>query len=180
MHLPLPSLHKRNTIHILYRLLQLTGALAVCVYYGRILSAASRAGVYTDAKWVFATTVGALSGATALAYIVWSLLLEFRAVAILFAWDVVIVLLWIVVSGIFGKMYLGENPEMDQGIQNMKVAAGFDLANMLLWGGSATYCGWVVFVAGRGLLNEGRVKRQPGQGGGEEGMKMEETRRGRG
>jgi hypothetical protein len=110
---------------------------------------------------VFATTTGAVAGLTALAYIIWGLVLEFRAIALLFAWDVVVVVLWTAVSGIFGSMYLSENPEMDQEIMDMKTAAGFDLANMLLWIGSASYCGFVVIVADRKLLNEGRVKVEP-------------------
>jgi hypothetical protein len=164
----LPRLHKRTLANTFTRLLQLIGGIAVCVYYGRILSAAARAGVYGDTKWIFATTVGAISGLSALVYMVWGLLLEFRAVAIMFAWDAVVTVLWVAVTGIFGKMYFGENPEMDEGIEKMKVAAGFDLANLLLWLGSAVYCGWVVFVADRKLLSEGRRKGQEGEftGGG--------------
>jgi hypothetical protein len=113
-----------------------------------------------------------LAGISALTYLVWTALLnEFRANAILFAWDLLIAILWVVTSGIFGSMYLTENPEMDQGIQDMKVAAGFDLANMFLWLGSAGYCGWVVFVADRRVLNEGRVKGGVGE---ESGVGMEE------
>lgn len=125
--------------------------------------------VYADSKWVFAVTVGAISGLTALAYMIWGIFLEFRAIALLFAWDAIIVLLWTVCSGIFGKMYLGENAEMDQGIQDMKVAAWFDLANLLFWVISASYCGYVVFVANRTLLTEGRKK---DQGKGEDGGEM--------
>lgn len=163
MGLTLPHIHTRTLLNFAIRLLQLIGGIAVCVYYGRILNAAVKANVYGDARWIFATTVGAISGATALAYMVWGALLEFRAVAILFAWDAAIVLSWIVCSGIFGNMYLRENAEMDQRIQDMKIAAGFDLANMLLWIASASYCGYVVFVADRKLLNEGRTKDQPGE-----------------
>jgi hypothetical protein len=91
---------------------------------------------------------------------------EFRANAILFAWDLLLAILWIVTSGIFGSMYFSENPEMDEGIKDMKVAAGFDLANMFLWLISAGHCGWVVFVSDRRVLNEGRVKGDVGEEGG--------------
>ena len=154
----LPEFHKRTLFNLFGRLCQLVGAIVVCVYYGRIVDKAVKNNVYGDSKWIYATTVGAISGLTALAYMLWSLVLEFRAIALLFVWDTIIVILWIVCSGIFGKMYLTENPEMDQGIQDMKIAAGFDLANMLLWIISASYCGWVVFVADRKLLCEGRAK----------------------
>lgn len=169
--------HKRTIGNSIGRLLQLIGAICVCVYYGRYLNAANQANAYGDSKWIYATTVGAISGLTALAYLFWGLVLEFRAIAILFLWDAVIVVLWVVCSGIFGTMFLGENPEMDSGVMDMKVAAGFDLANMLLWIGSAGYCGWIVFVADRKLLAEGREKTQPGEHGEtQETREMQEPR----
>ena len=52
---------------------------------------------------------------------------QFRAVALLFVWEWILVILWAAVAGIFGNMYFNENPEMDEGIERMKTAAGFDL-----------------------------------------------------
>lgn len=170
----LPDIHKRTVVNLFVRLCQLVGAIAVCVYYGRILGDAAKHNVPADSKWVLATAVGAISGLTAMVYMFWSVFLEFRAIAILFAWDTIMVLLWIVVSGIFGKMYIGENPEMDEGIERMKVAVGFDLANMVLWMATASYCGYVVFIADRKLLFEGRMKFN---GGGDEGGEKTRNRR---
>lgn len=153
-----PDLHKRSLANFIGRLFQLVGAITVCVLYGRILHKALENDVYGDPKWIFAVTVGAISGGTAVVYMVLGLFFEFRAFAVLFAWDTVNVILWIVCSGIFGKMYLTEKPEMDQGIAEMKTAAGFDLANMLLWMASASYGGYVLFVSKRDLLLEGRQK----------------------
>ena len=51
---------------------------------------------------------------------------------------------WLVVFGIFGKMYIREDPEGDAGIQRMKNAVWVDLVNMLLWLVSAVY-GAVLF-----------------------------------
>lgn len=158
----LADLHKRTLLNLFARLCQLVCALVVCVYYGRVVNKAVKNNVYGDPKWLFAVTVGALSGLTALIYMVWSLVLEFRAIALLFAWDAILVIAWAACSGIFGKMYLSENPEMDDGIQKMKVAAYFNIVNMLLWLLSAGYCGWVVFIADRSLLLEGRKKDSPG------------------
>lgn len=83
---------------------------------------------------------------------IWGLMREYRALAPFFMWDVIIAVLWTVVSGIFGSMYLMENPEMDQGIADMKVAAWVDLGNLLLWILSASLCGWLVFVADRKVV----------------------------
>lgn len=107
---------------------------------------------------IFATTVGALSGATALVYMIWGAALEFRTIAILFVWDLIIFVQWVILSGLFGYMYIGENAEMDDGIQKMKTACYFDIVNMVLWMASAGYCGWVVFVADRNALSEGKKK----------------------
>jgi len=37
------------------------------------------------------------------------------------------------VFGIFGKMYIKEDPEGDAGIKRMKAGVWVDLTNMLLW-----------------------------------------------
>lgn len=63
---------------------------------------------------------------------------------------------------------------MDEGIERMKVAVGFDLANMVLWIATASYCGYVVFVADRSLLFEGRQKFTGG--GNEDGEKARNRR----
>jgi hypothetical protein len=48
----LPSYRKRSLLNIFGRLCQLIGAIAVCVYYGRVLHEAMRRDVYGDARWV--------------------------------------------------------------------------------------------------------------------------------
>ena len=171
----LPDFHLRTVVNGCVRLCQLVGALVVCVYYGSILDKALKNNVYGDPKWIFATTVGGISGATALVYLLWNFFLEFRAFSVLFAWDTVVAILWIVCSGVFGNMYLKEKAEMDEGIKRMKVAEGFDLANMLLWMGTAAWCSWVVFVSRQDLLLEGRQKYTPK--GGESGEKARSTHR---
>jgi hypothetical protein len=56
--------------------------------------------------------------------------------------------LWIALFGLFGSMYIKENPEGDAGIQRMKNAVWVDLANALLWLISALY-GLTQFLRGR-------------------------------
>jgi hypothetical protein len=45
----------------------------------------------------------------------------------------VIFILWCAVFGIFGKMYIHENPEGNGDITRMKNAVWIDLVNLLLW-----------------------------------------------
>lgn len=104
-------------------------AITVCGLYGVDLHRAAKAGVYTDSKWVFAEVVGGLSAVTALVLCV-PFILRFWAV---WAWNIVLFILWIALFGVFGKMYISENPEGNGGIQRMKNAVWVDLVNALLW-----------------------------------------------
>ena len=57
-------------------------------------------------------------------------------------------ILWIAVFGIFGKMYIHEDPEGDAGVQRMKNAVWVDLVNVFLWLISAIY-GAIIFRGSR-------------------------------
>ncbi|KAI1851974.1 hypothetical protein JX265_008220 [Neoarthrinium moseri] len=103
--------------------------LVVIGLYGTDLDAARKAGKYADGKWVFAVVVGALSALTSLLYSI-PFILRFAAVP---AWSFIIFVLWCAVFGLFGKMYIHENPEGNAGIQRMKNAVWVDLANLILW-----------------------------------------------
>lgn len=104
-------------------------ALVVCGLYGVDLDRARKAGVYSDGKWVYAEVVGALSALTALLYSV-PFILRFAAVP---AWSFVLFILWTALFGLFGSMYINEDPEGNGDIKRMKNAVWVDLANMLLW-----------------------------------------------
>jgi hypothetical protein len=109
---------------------------------------------------MYALVVASMSLATSFICFVAGFFFEFRAIAILWPWDLILGIMWIVVSGIFGKMYLDENPEMDNKIEQMKVAAGFDLANMFLWLLLSAPLGLMVFTASKkGILHQGRNTR---------------------
>lgn len=110
-------------------LVQFALALAVCGLYGVDLHHAHEAHAYTDGKWVYAEVVGGLSAVTALVYFI-PFILRFWLV---WVWDLVLFVLWIALFGIFGKMYIHENPEGDSGIQRMKNAVWVDLVSALLW-----------------------------------------------
>lgn len=53
--------------------------------------------------------------------------------ALVWVWDVIVFILWIVAFGIFGAMYINEDPEGDGGVQRMKNAVWVLLTNALLW-----------------------------------------------
>jgi H+/Cl- antiporter ClcA len=125
--------------------------------YAVDLQKARKADRYSDGKWVrssgsiapelvrltyllqvYAVAVGSIGAITAIVYSLASMVLTYHTVAILFAWDFVLVVLWAAVSGIFGTMYMHEKVEMDSGIKRMKTAVGFDLAGLVLW--FITFC----------------------------------------
>lgn len=88
---------------------------------------------------VYAEVVGALSALTALLYSV-PFILRFAVVP---AWSFVLFILWTALFGLFGNMYINEDPEGNGDIKRMKNAVWVDLANMLLWfihtAGAAAY-----------------------------------------
>ncbi|KAI0130578.1 hypothetical protein BJ170DRAFT_594089 [Xylariales sp. AK1849] len=97
--------------------------------YAIDLDNARKAGVHSDSKWVFAVVVGTLSAVTALLYFI-PFILRFAVVP---AWSLIIFILWCALFGVFGNMYIHENPEGDAGIIRMKRAVWIDLANLILW-----------------------------------------------
>ena len=106
---------------------------------------------------LYAVVVGSMALITSFLYFVCGLWFEFRAIAILGAWDCVLCILWAAVSIIFAKMYLNEKPEMDDKIKQMKVAAGFDIANTLLWLISGAVSISVFWISRGTLLHTGRT-----------------------
>ncbi len=94
----------------------------MCGLYGVDLHRAQQQHKYADSKWVYAEVVGALSALTALLYLV-PFVLRFAAV---WVWSAVLFVLWITLFGLFGNMYIRENPEGNADIQRMKNAVWVD------------------------------------------------------
>jgi len=132
-----------------YRFIQMILAVAVIGLYAQDLNRAAKEGKYSDGKWVLATVVGSLSAVTALAYAVVLFLTSNLAVAVFFAWDLILFILWAAVFGIFGKLYIGTKVEMEPGIQRMKNAVWVDLTNLILWFITAIWGLWMFFSARR-------------------------------
>jgi hypothetical protein len=116
-----------SIVALLVRLIQVILGITVIGLYAQYLDRARRAHVYQDGKWVFATVTGAVSAFVAMLHFVP------RLGRIIWPADVLLWFCWLVVFGIFGKMYITEDPEGDAGVQRMKNAVWIDLINMLLW-----------------------------------------------
>lgn len=106
-------------------------ALAVCGLYGQDLHHANEDHKYSDSKWVYAVVVGALSAVTCVAYFVPFVMRVAGFVAAI--WNFILFILWIALFGVFGKLYIHENPEGVDGIKRMKSAVWVDLVSALLW-----------------------------------------------
>jgi len=113
----------------LFRLVQMILALTVVGLYGVDLHKANREHKYSDGKWVYAVVTGSLSAPTALAYLVPFV----HRIPFIFVWDTILFILWIALFGLFGSMYIHENPEGNGGIKRMKSAVWVDLVNAILW-----------------------------------------------
>jgi len=110
-------------------LAQFALAITVCGLYGVDLSRARAEGKYADSRWVFAVVVAGLSAVTAVAY------LHPRVPRSLYlsAWNLLLFIFWVIVFGIFGRMYIHEDAEGNADIERMRSAVWVDLANMLFW-----------------------------------------------
>ncbi|OAQ60525.1 membrane-associating domain-containing protein [Pochonia chlamydosporia 170] len=106
-------------------------ALAVCGLYGQDLHNANDQDKYMDSKWVYAVVVGSLSAVTC---VVWFIPAILRHAGIIGAiWNTILFILWITLFGVFGALYIHENPEGDGNIKRMKSAVWVDLVSALLW-----------------------------------------------
>ncbi|KXX77386.1 hypothetical protein MMYC01_207198 [Madurella mycetomatis] len=101
-------------------------AITVCALYGVELDRARKAGVHAEGKWAI---VGGLSALTAILYGIPSIL----RFALVWAWNFVLFILWIVLFGLFGRMYINQAVDGNADIQRMKNAVWVVLANAILW-----------------------------------------------
>ncbi|KAK0655124.1 hypothetical protein B0T16DRAFT_396227 [Cercophora newfieldiana] len=123
------SVSKSYLLFCLLHFGQFVLAVTVCGLYGVELDRARKAGVHADGKWIFAEVVGGLSAITSLLYFL-PFILRF---ALVWAWNLILFILWIALFGTFGSMYIKEDPEGNSDIQRMKNAVWVVLANAILW-----------------------------------------------
>ena len=128
---------------LLIRFLQFVLGLTVIGLYAVDLDNARKANKYVDSKWVWAVVCGTLGALTSLVF-----MLPLAKAWFFFGVDAFVWVCYLVAFGIFGKMFINEDPEGNKGIQRMKNAVWVLLANMLLWFGTAVV-GAVVFWRSR-------------------------------
>ncbi|OKL61028.1 hypothetical protein UA08_03834 [Talaromyces atroroseus] len=140
-------------INLTLRLFQFAMGLTIVGLYGIDLHHATEKGVYADPKWVYAEWTSCVSAITAGVHLFSLWYLERRkgpSAAItsyvkmhlpFFVWEVILCIFWLVLFGIFGKMYISEDAEGQSGIKRMKRAVWVDFMNLLLWATTATGCG---------------------------------------
>jgi hypothetical protein len=75
-------------------------AVTVCALYGIDLDRSRKANIDPDGKWIYAEVVGGLSALTAILFCV-PFILRF---AVVWAWNLILFILWIALFGIVGKV----------------------------------------------------------------------------
>ncbi|KAJ1324425.1 membrane-associating domain-containing protein [Microdochium nivale] len=118
----------------LARGLQFVFALIVCGLYGHRVAADNLNGQSQDPAWVFALIVAGMSCITCVVYAIPN---PFVKTHRLFPWDLLLLLLWIVVFGIFASTFLtlAEDVEEYKGasVTVMRGAVWVDLVNCIFW-----------------------------------------------
>jgi ABC-type branched-subunit amino acid transport system permease subunit len=122
------SLTPTTIARLILRFFQFVMGLTVIGLYAVDLDNARKQGKYVDSKWVWAVVCGTLGAITSLAF-----MLPLFKSWFFFGVDALIFLCYLVAFGIFGNMFISENPEGNKGIIRMKNAVWVLLTNMLLW-----------------------------------------------
>ncbi|KAL1878861.1 hypothetical protein Plec18167_004156 [Paecilomyces lecythidis] len=132
---------KKSLIEDVIHFFQLVMGLVVIGLYGQDLSSNHQNGVYVNAEWVYAVVTGGLAALTAFIYLVAAFVAKDRPLRVrphlhlpLFLWQSVLCVLWLILFGIFGKMYIGNTTTKDNSnVDKMKNAVWIDIANLGLW-----------------------------------------------
>ncbi|KAI1377905.1 hypothetical protein F4677DRAFT_443825 [Hypoxylon crocopeplum] len=109
-------------------------AVVVAGLYGHRVDVDHRAGNAQAAAWVYALLVAGLSCITCLVYAIpnpFGKLQPHR----LFAWDLILFVLWIAVFGVFAAIFLHRDEDEYEGtsVALMKCAVWVDLVNAIFW-----------------------------------------------
>ncbi|KAI1500834.1 hypothetical protein F5X99DRAFT_223720 [Biscogniauxia marginata] len=114
--------------------IQLILALVAAGLYARRVDVNRRAGDAQAASWVYAVVVAGLSSVTCLVYAVPNPFLRSHR---MFAWDLVLFILWVAVFGTFANVFLPLPDDQDEyqgtSVSLMTAAVWLDLVNCLLW-----------------------------------------------
>ncbi|KAJ5562707.1 hypothetical protein N7535_002847 [Penicillium sp. DV-2018c] len=162
------------------RFLQFVFGLTIIGLYGRdVHHDHAHAGTW-HAKWVYALITAFLATVTAAVYLVVPFVMRKAKKAAAggpglllprFVWEAVVTVLWLVLFGIFGKMYIGVHGPDEKGaeglgdgakITRMRHAVWVDVINLGFWVVSST---WVLvrWLKSRGVAGSGAVDAEKGQ-----------------
>ncbi|KAL4808731.1 hypothetical protein BDV18DRAFT_133057 [Aspergillus unguis] len=153
---------------------QFAFGLAVIGLYSQDINSAHDDGNSAPAKWVYAVVTAFVSTVTATLYLLLGWWWNKRSkdsfsqrsglYLPLFAWECVLVILWLVVFGIFGEMYIGVyhvggKEGGDSKVTRMRRAVWVDLACLVLWAVSGAWRG-LRWWKGRRNANAGFAKEE--------------------
>lgn len=124
---------------LVLRFFQFVLGITIIGLYAQDLDRARKQGKYVDSKWVWSVVCGSLGSIVSLIF-----MLPLLKAWFFFFVDAFIFICYLVAFGIFGKLFIGEDPEGNSGIQRMKNAVWVLLTNTLLWFITAVY-GAVIF-----------------------------------
>ncbi|WEW55972.1 hypothetical protein PRK78_001407 [Emydomyces testavorans] len=131
------------------RFLQFVFGIAVIGLYAQDVDRARKAGLPMSpvSKWIYATVIGSLSSIAAIIYILLPCaahrpLSSFRILQLpCLAFDSLMFVLWLVLFGMFAKMYIAVDYKRDAGLKRMHHAVWVDLVNLSFWAITAVWCG---------------------------------------
>lgn len=131
-----------SALRIFLRFFQFVLGITVIGLYAQDLHNARKQHKYIDSKWVWSVVCGTLGSIVSLIF-----MLPLVKAWFFFYVDAFVFICYLVAFGIFGKMFINENPEGNSGIQRMKNAVWVLLTNMLLWFITAVAGGFVFWKA---------------------------------
>ncbi|KAL2868514.1 MARVEL domain-containing protein [Aspergillus lucknowensis] len=141
---------------LLLALAQFAFGLAVIGLYSQDINAARDNGDSAPSRWVYAVVTGFLSMSSAFCYLLLGWWWKKRSKPAfsarqglflpLFVWEGVLIILWLVVFGIFGEMYIGVyhvggKDGGENKVTRMRRAVWVDLACLVFWAVSAVWKG---------------------------------------
>ncbi|KAM3434646.1 hypothetical protein MY4824_005325 [Beauveria thailandica] len=133
------------------RVVQFVLALIAVGFYGNRVDEDRKSGAALAPEWLFAVVVAGTSAVTAVVFLglasagalpVVGARLKMLKTHRAFAWDASLWVAWLVVFGIFASIFLkrsSDDPYKGASVGVMKTAVWVDLANAVLWMGSAGY-----------------------------------------
>ncbi|KAL6238063.1 hypothetical protein BDW75DRAFT_46972 [Aspergillus navahoensis] len=184
---PPPAMGKRAKLKALLStalaIVQFAFGLAVIGMYSQDINTARDKGNSAPSRWVYAVVTAFLSTATAFVYLVLGWWWKKRSKPSfsqrsglflpLFVWESVLVILWLVVFGIFGEMYIGVyhvggKDGGENKVTRMRRAVWVDLACLVFWALSGAWRGvrwWKAKGVGQGTGFSFRRRRADVEGG---------------